>query len=127
MDTRKKILMTVLSVFGLCVGSVGGVWGDQLRYMDEAGNIRFVNRMKEVPREYREQIIPPTPAPVLDERQRAALKRKQQEEQVRRERDLAKRQRDEKQRREELERHRRKLEKESLQLSGLDRVQRLGR
>ena len=126
MKNTKTFIVSLIIVVAQC-GLVGYSAADQLRYMDEAGNIRFVNRMKEVPREYREQIVPPTPRPKLDARQLSQVKRKQEEEQRRREQELAKRQKNEKLRRDELEKQRLKLERESLQLSGLDRVQRLGR
>ena len=40
------------------------------RYMDSSGNIHFVESWKQVPREFRDQIVPPTPTPVLDAKAR---------------------------------------------------------
>lgn len=50
------------------------------RYMDSSGNIHFVDSWKQVPREFREQIVPPTPTPVLDERAKKDLQRRQERE-----------------------------------------------
>ena len=100
---------------------------EQLRYMDEAGNIRFVHRMNQVPRQYREQIVPPTPTPVLDHRQRAELKRRQQEEELRRRRQEQSRQMEEQRRRQLAERQRLQYERERLERSGYDQIRRGGR
>lgn len=54
-----------------------------LRYMDSSGNVRFADSIKEVPREYREQIYPATPTPVLTRQQQA--QKRMQEERVQRE------------------------------------------
>jgi hypothetical protein len=48
--------------------------------MDSSGNIHFVDSWKQVPREFREQIVPPTPTPVLDERAKKDLQRRQERE-----------------------------------------------
>jgi hypothetical protein len=71
------------------------------RYVDQSGNIHFVDSWKQVPREYREQIVPATPTPVLDEKtirerqrqrdQAARLQRSQiEKEQQRREKERRK-------------------------------------
>jgi hypothetical protein len=36
------------------------------RYIDSAGNINFVDRISDVPPEYRSQVMPPTPTPIKD-------------------------------------------------------------
>jgi len=62
-----------------CLG--GGVArAEQLRYMDTSGNIHFVDTLAEVPKKYRDQVIPPTPAPVLDKRAIREMKQRQMEE-----------------------------------------------
>jgi|GEM_PF-1930796 len=100
---------------------------EQLRYMDEAGNIRFVNRMSEVPRQHREQIVPPTPTPVLNQRQKAELKRRQQQELVRRQNIERQRKFEEQRRIAQAEQTQRRLERERLRMSGQDRIYRGGR
>jgi hypothetical protein len=120
---RYSVFLLVLVSLVLCSGAAVA---DQLRYMDEAGNIRFVNRMKEVPREYREQIVPPTPTPVLDHRQRMDLLRRQQEEAIRRQRQERMRQMEEQQRRQQAEQMRLRYERERLSVSGQDRIHRGG-
>lgn len=61
------------------------VLAQALRYVDEAGNIRFAEGLKQVPRQYREQIVPPTPTPVLDKRALQEKKRLEMEAMRRRE------------------------------------------
>ena len=63
-------------MFGVCVSVViSGVAGakvacaQSLRYMDSSGNLHFADSIKEVPKQYREQIYPPTPTPVLTRQQ----------------------------------------------------------
>jgi hypothetical protein len=50
----------------------------QVRYMDSSGNIHFVDNASQVPMRYREQVMTPTPVPVLD---RKALQEKKRQEQ----------------------------------------------
>ncbi len=97
---------------------------EQLRYMDEAGNIRFVNKMNQVPRQYREQIVPPTPTPVLDHRQKMQLKQREQQEQARRQQQERMRQMEEQRRRQQAEQMRLRYERQRLDRSGLDQVHR---
>jgi hypothetical protein len=115
--------------FTTLLGLVCSLWcsavcAEQLRYMDEAGNIRFVNRMSEVPRQHREQIVPPTPTPVLDRRQKAEIQRRQQQEQRRREQEERQRKFEEQRRIAQAEQNQRRLERERLKMSGQDRIYR---
>jgi hypothetical protein len=55
----------------------------QIRYMDSSGNIHFVDNVYQVPPRYREQVMTPTPVPVLD--RKALAEKKRQEQQARRE------------------------------------------
>ena len=48
--------------------------------MDSSGNIHFVDSLGDVPRQYRQQLVAPTPAPVLDQRQRQELQRAKERE-----------------------------------------------
>lgn len=75
------------------------------RYMDSSGNIHFVDALNDVPRQYRQQIVPPTPTPVLDARQKKELQRTK-------ERELKERQRQLENKKRELERTRRAIERE---------------
>lgn len=45
------------------------------RYMDSSGNLHFVDSLGEIPRQYRQQVVPATPTPVLTTQQRNELKR----------------------------------------------------
>ena len=40
------------------------------RYQDESGNIFFVEKLSDIPEKYRSQVIPPTPLPYRNERER---------------------------------------------------------
>ncbi|MFO0417487.1 MAG: hypothetical protein ACK5Y6_09385 [Pseudomonadota bacterium] len=89
------------------------VAAQQYRYMDSSGNINFVDSLSDVPRRYREQIVPPTPTPVLD--RRGLQEKRRLENQARREQMAAERQeRVEKQRQEREERERLRVERERL-------------
>ena len=50
----------------------------ELRFIDESGNIHWVERLEEVPPRYRNQVVPPTPAPQLLKGQRYNPQREQQ-------------------------------------------------
>lgn len=76
---RSDSVLKAFGVFGLCTGFAILAYGQQMRYMDSSGNLHFVDNLKQVPRQYREQIVPPTPTPVLDKK---ALQQKRYEEQV---------------------------------------------
>jgi len=73
--------------------------------MDASGNIRFVESLNDVPRQYRQQIVPPTPTAVLDIRQK-------KEQQRSKERELREQQRQVALKKKELERTRRALERD---------------
>lgn len=90
----------------LCVVGIGQVdnsHGQSLRYMDSSGNVRFADSIKEVPREYREQIYPPTPTPVLT---------RQQQVQKRMEEERIQRQKLQRERMKQMERDRRSIDVE---------------
>jgi hypothetical protein len=67
-----------LSVCVVGLGQIETSYAQSLRYMDSSGNVRFADSIKEVPKEYREQIYPPTPTPVLT-RQQQVQKRMEEE------------------------------------------------
>jgi hypothetical protein len=105
-----SILMKRVLFLSLAVLTVVSLWASEAqaqryRYMDSSGNIRFVDSLSDIPREYREQIVPPTPTPVLDARQRKEL-------QNRKEREAKDRQRQIDAKKRELERVRRTVERE---------------
>ncbi len=52
----------------------------QVRYMDSSGNIHFVDNPSKVPMRYREQVMTPTPVPVLD--RKAQMEQRRQEQQA---------------------------------------------
>jgi hypothetical protein len=82
-------------------GAVSGAMAEQVKYIDEAGNIRFVDRVSEVPKQYREQVVPPTPTVHLDKKAQMELQRRQREaarekerKELEKKRELQKRQRE---------------------------------
>jgi hypothetical protein len=77
----------------------------RFRYMDSSGNIHFVETLNDVPRQYRQQVVQPTPTPVLDARQKKELQRAK-------ERELRERQRKIENKKRELERTRRAIERD---------------
>jgi glutaredoxin len=48
-----------------------------LRYIDEAGNINFVEKLSEVPEKYRDQIVAPPPPPYSNQKEYRAWKKMQ--------------------------------------------------
>jgi hypothetical protein len=101
----------VLGLF--CLVSAQPAAAQRYRYMDDAGNIRFVDSLSEVPVRYREQINPPTPTPILDKQALAAKKREEQR--LAREKMMEERKRKVEERRKEAE-ARRVAEKEKKRL-----------
>ncbi len=95
-----------------CVLVVSSVYADQIRYMDSSGTLHFVDSIAQVPRQYREQIYPATPTPVLDKRALADLKRRDKEEANRKLREQQEKKREALRRQKEYELERRKEEKE---------------
>jgi type IV secretory pathway VirB10-like protein len=61
----KIAVTTVFFLFAPCANA------QSYRYIDEAGNIIFVDSISEIPSRYRYQVIPPTPVPVMDQKTRA--------------------------------------------------------
>jgi hypothetical protein len=72
---RQTCIRVVLLTGIVWLAHQGEVHAQQVRYMDSSGNIHFVDRLSEVPPRYREQVVPPTPTPVLDRRGQMAKKR----------------------------------------------------
>ena len=116
---RNLNLSTVVIALFIAVASSlcsSGVEAQQFRYMDSSGNIHFVDSVNQVPGRYREQVITPTPVPVLDRKQLAEKRRQDQiekREKVKEERQKKMEERDkkreeEKLRKEESKRNRRK-------------------
>ena len=72
----KNLLLFVsimIGVFTTCAEA------QRYRYVDGSGNIHFVDSWKEVPRQYREQIVPATPTPILDEKTIRERQRKREQ------------------------------------------------
>jgi hypothetical protein len=105
--------LALVTIFVGFLAASGEVSAQQYRYMDSSGNINFVDSLSDVPRRYREQIVPPTPTPVLD--RRGLQEKKRLENQARRDQMAAERQeRIDKQRHEREKRERLRVERERL-------------
>ena len=90
---------------------VASAHADRLRYMDESGNIHWVDHISEVPAQYQNQILRPTPVP--DE---ASLKWMEQRRREREKEERAEEQRLKREARQaEQEKKRRKAEEERRQ------------
>jgi hypothetical protein len=97
----------------------------QVRYMDSSGNIHFVDSPNQVPMRYREQVMTPTPVPVLDRKaqmekrrlEQQALREKRVEERRKQAEEREKKREEAKQKAEEAKKNRRKG-----QVSGFGRV-----
>jgi hypothetical protein len=104
----------------LCVSS-DVAHAQQYRYMDEAGNIHFVDSLSQVPTRYREQVAPSTPTPILDKK--ALMAKKREEQRVAREKAQEERRQKMEERREQAEkrkaaeREKKRLEREQKQSS----------
>jgi hypothetical protein len=72
---KQRGFRLLIGALGLLAACSGQAQAQQVRYMDSSGNIHFVDSLSEVPARYREQIVPPTPTPVLDRRGMQAKKR----------------------------------------------------
>lgn len=101
----KRVAAVSLVVITVVVLFAADVSAQQYRYMDSSGNIHFVDSLGDVPRQYREQLVPPTPTPVLDARQRREIQQRKEREQKDRLRQIEAKKR-------ELERARKALERE---------------
>ncbi len=76
----KLMSLVLLSALSLSFGVARTSHGQSLRYIDSSGNVRFADSIKEVPREYREQIYPATPTPVLTRQQQ--MQRQMQQDRI---------------------------------------------
>lgn len=108
MKTFPAILAMILVVFLLAPSDA---IAQRYKYMDASGNIHFVDSWKQVPREFREQIVPPTPTPVLDEKGKKQLQRL-------REREAREAQRKADARKREIEKNMRAAQKQNRQAAG---------
>jgi len=111
MRTFRHIVSAPLAIVALVTLSLAG-HAERFRYMDSAGNIRFADSIDQVPRQYREQIYPPTPTPVLDKRAQQELKRSKEKEENRRIHVEREKKREAEKRRAELEKQRLREERE---------------
>jgi hypothetical protein len=119
---KGRILCSVVVIFSHGVAQCSA---QQHRYMDSSGNIHFVDNVYQVPQRYREQVMTPTPVPVLD--RKALMEKQRLEQQAKREKMAEERRKqiEERQKKREDERRRAqeaKLNKLKGQQSGFGRV-----
>jgi len=99
---------------------------DQIRYMDQSGNIIFVDKLSQVPKEYMNQIMTPTPTPALSKQEVAELQRKRRAEQMEKERKERERKRDEKERQKKLDQLRKKQDQDDKKHDDSRELERIG-
>lgn len=63
-------LVDITLIGTLVLGGALTCIAQSYRYMDSSGTIHFVDSVNKVPREYRQQVAPYTPTPVLTEQQK---------------------------------------------------------
>jgi tetrahydromethanopterin S-methyltransferase subunit A len=109
----------VIALFIFVVASLcsPGVEAQQFRYMDSSGNIHFVESVNQVPPRYREQVMTPTPVPVLDKKQLAEKRRQEQ---------IEKREKAQEERKKKIEEREKKREEEKLRKEEAKRNRRKG-
>jgi type IV secretory pathway VirB10-like protein len=81
--------------------------------MDSSGNIHFVDSLTQVPGQYKQQVIPPTPIPKYDKKQIAEIKRQQRALEVKKIREEKAKQREELKKKKQREAEARRQEKEN--------------
>ncbi len=111
MKLRTTVSLSVLAALSVLALSVAS-HAERFRYMDSSGNIRFAESIDQVPRQYRQQIYPPTPTPVLDKRAQAELRRKQEREESRKLHEEREKRREAEKRKHDLELQRQREERE---------------
>lgn len=87
-------IIAVVASLGLALSGASLLIADQVRYMDSSGNIRFVKRPSDVPKQYILQVFTPTPTPYYDKRALAEMKRRKAMAEAERRREEMNRQRD---------------------------------
>lgn len=89
-----SVIIIVVAALGLALSGASFIIADQVRYMDSSGNIRFVKRPSDVPKQYILQVFTPTPTPYYDKRALAEMKRRKAMAEAERRREEMNRQRD---------------------------------
>lgn len=86
---RKGLYQTAVAVgaFACMVLTSHFAVAQQYRYTDDAGNIYFVDKVAKVPKRYRDQVVAPTPAPVLTKETIELMRRKAREDDEKKERE----------------------------------------
>lgn len=103
------------------------VYADQIRYMDKAGNIIFVDKMADVPAQYKNQVIRPTPTPVLTKKDINDLKKQQREQEAEIKRKELEREKAKKKHEQEQAKAREKQEKELKKSDPTRQLEKVGR
>jgi type IV secretory pathway VirB10-like protein len=72
-------MCAVVALLAAGLSLVASADAQRFRYIDNSGNIHFVDSLSQVPERYMNQVVPPTPTPVYDRR---ALQEKKRQEQA---------------------------------------------
>lgn len=79
MLTRLALLLGLVALLAV-TPATQSARADTYRYIDESGNIFFVDSVNKVPVKFRDQVLPPPPTPVLSKRDLKKLERMQRKE-----------------------------------------------
>lgn len=91
--TMKRTVL-ILLLLPVAIRGFGVAHAQSYRFVDSSGNIHFVDSIGEVPRQYREQIIPPTPTVAVDAKTAKKLEAQRQREALLRQRELERKKRE---------------------------------
>lgn len=70
------IFVRLMLFLGLSIGIfLPKAEAQSFRYIDESGNIFFVEKPEDVPTRYRDQVVKPTPLPILTKQQQRQIKK----------------------------------------------------
>lgn len=108
MRAMERIVQISLSLLFLVMGLTVAE-AQSYRYIDSSGNIHFVDSLGEVPRQYREQIVPPTPTVAVDAKTAKRLEAQRQRELVARQREIERKKREKEREKERQQRIAEKL------------------
>ena len=104
---NKLVIVSLCSV--LCIYQ-SAVYAQSFRYMDKAGNIFWVDSIDQVPREYLDQVVKPTPKPVLSKKQQRQVEAEKKR--IQKEKEKAEKTKEKKKKHLEKERQKKLKEKE---------------
>ena len=122
----KKIIKLIITplLFNIVISSIGHA--QPIRYMDKAGNIFFVDKLGQVPEEYRDQVLTPTPKPILSKEQVKEVNKQVKEEEKQKKQQIADAEKERKKKIQELEMLRKREMNQNKKIDDSKALDRLG-